>query len=65
MQNKDLRHFAKENKVSFWQVADVQGISEPTMTRRLRRELPDTEKEKYRKIITDIASKRIDSSVTA
>lgn len=41
----DIRTTAKEKKVRFWEVAEYLKISEPTMTRKLRRELPDSEKQ--------------------
>ena len=42
MQNCDIRAMAKEAGVTFWQIADVLGVSEPTMTRMMRRPLNDT-----------------------
>ena len=44
--NLELRRTAKANGVALWQIADKLGISEPTMTRRLRSELPENEKQK-------------------
>ena len=57
MANNDIRKFAKGSDVPLWKVAKELNISEPTMSRRLREELPDTEKTKFRKIITNIANK--------
>lgn len=56
--NKDLREYAKNKGVKLWEVADKLGISEPTMTRKLRRELPAEEKEKIISIIDEIAAER-------
>lgn len=53
--NLDLRRTAKANGVSLWQIADKLGISEPSMTRRLRFELPEEEKNKIIGIITELA----------
>ncbi len=58
MNNMDLRKVAKENGVSFWQIALQMGISEPTMTRKLRVELPEQEKQKFLNIIKKISTKQ-------
>lgn len=55
MFNKDLRAYAKEKSIFFWQVAKVMGISESTITRRLRTELPEQEKQKLIKIIDGLS----------
>lgn len=55
MFNKDLRRYAKEKGVSFWQIAKAMGISEPTMTRRLRNELPEQDKQTFRRIINELS----------
>ena len=59
--NADLRYAAKENGIRLWQVADVAGISETTMTRRLRRELPEAEKQKLLNIIERLSASRAES----
>lgn len=51
MNNKDIRNLLKEKGIYHWQLADKLGISEPTLTRKLRRELPTEEKEKLIKVI--------------
>lgn len=56
MANQDIRNYAKQNGVKLWQVAKVKGISEPTMTRLLRQELPESEKETFLRIINELAS---------
>lgn len=58
MLNKDLRAYAKEKGVFFWQVAKAMGISEPTMTRKLRTELPEQDKETFRRIITELSEQK-------
>lgn len=55
MSNLDVRRYAKEKGVCLWQCAEVMGISEPTMTRKLRRELPEDEKSKLFEIIDSLA----------
>lgn len=58
MCNMDLRQKAKEKGVFFWQIAAELGISEPTMTRRLRFELPEQEKQKYLTIIEKLSAEK-------
>lgn len=58
--NKDLRNIAKKSNVSLWEIADAMGISEPTMTRYMRRELPEQEKENLMQIIDDLAKAKED-----
>lgn len=53
--NKDIRREAKANGVTLWRIAGALKISEPTLTRRLRHELPDEEKEKIRTTIKKLA----------
>ena len=55
MANTDIRHYAKEKGVRLWQCAAAMNISEPTMTRRLRTELSNIEKNRLFKIIDRIA----------
>lgn len=58
MKNLDVRQYAKSKGVCLWQCAEVLGISEPTMTRKLRRELPEDEKAKLREIIDELAERK-------
>lgn len=53
--NYDLRTAAKNAGVPLWAIADVLHISEPTMTRKLRRELPEKEKQQVFGIIEQLA----------
>lgn len=55
MKNQALRQAAKAAKVQLWRIAKVLGVSEPTMTRKLRRELPENEKQQMLKIIEQLA----------
>ena len=43
--------------VRLWQIAETLKISEPTLTRKLRHELPDDDKKKIRAIIKELAQK--------
>ena len=56
MFNTDLRAYAKAKGVRFWQIAKAMGISEPTMTRRLRTELPEQDKQTFRRIISELSA---------
>lgn len=56
--NNDLREMAKNNDVRFWAIADKMNISEASMTRLLRKELPKEEKEKIISIINQIVKER-------
>ena len=53
--NEDIRKAAKTAGVPLWEVADAVGWSEPTMTRRLRHELPPAEKKRLFGIIKQLA----------
>lgn len=55
MMNNDVRTHAKEQGVFIWQLAESLGISEPTMTRKLRRELPNAEKTRLFELIDQLA----------
>ncbi len=55
MANKDIRKYAKERGVYLWQCAAVMGISEPTMTRKLRTELTEQAKQELIHIIDGLS----------
>lgn len=55
MNNLTVRKAAKAKKVPLWAVADRMNISEPTMTRKLRHELPPEETEKILALIDKLA----------
>ena len=44
LNNADVRDHAKKRGVKLWELATKMGISEPTMTRKLRAELSDADK---------------------
>lgn len=52
--NKDLRQAAKAANVRLWQIADALGITDATLSRRLRRELSREEKQKILEIIKSL-----------
>ena len=51
MQNIDLRLRAKGAGVPLWRIAEALRISEPTLTRHLRKELSEKEKRQILSII--------------
>lgn len=62
MCNTDIRAAAKQSGVFLYAIADKLGISEPTMTRLLRRELPGEKKAQLKAIIAEIAAEQSDSA---
>lgn len=49
--NMQIRVAAKASAVPLWKVADFMGISEPTLYRKLRHELPTEEEQNILGII--------------
>lgn len=60
--NKELREAARKAQVPFWAVAKEMGISEPTMTRKLRQELSEAEKQKISWIIERLKEVKQDAA---
>ena len=56
--NTDIRAASKQSGVRIWEIADRLNISEPTMTRKLRRELPAEEKQRIFSLIDEIAAEK-------
>ena len=54
MKNLDIRKQILNKKVHYWEVAERCGIHESTLSRMLRRELPDDKKQRILQIIEDI-----------
>jgi len=52
--NEDMRRYAKFRGVPQWKIAEYLGISEPTLGRKWRHELPQEEKQKYIHLIDEI-----------
>lgn len=50
-ENNDLRTAAKNKGVPLWKIAKAAGISEATMTRKLRTELSKEEKARFLDLI--------------
>ena len=51
MKNIDIREYAKKKGVKLWQIADNLGLADFNFSRKLRKELPQEEKEKIFSII--------------
>ncbi|MGN0491457.1 hypothetical protein [Ruminococcus sp.] len=49
--NTEVRTTAKEKGVRLWEIAEHLKISDPTITRKLSKELPDRPTEKSRKYL--------------
>ena len=56
--NQDIRDYAAKKGVYFWEIAMQLGISEPTITRWMRVELPEDKRREIGQIIDDIADSR-------
>ena len=55
MCNMDIRQAAAGAGVRLWQIADAIGLNDGNFSRKLRKELPEDEKQKIFAIIEDLA----------
>ena len=55
MSNQDIRRTAAGAGVKLWQIADALGMADCSFSRKLRKELPQDEKEKIFSIIQRLA----------
>lgn len=60
MHNTDIRQAAKAAGIRLYQIAAEIGLNDGNFSRRLRRELPDTEKQKILEIIERLSNERSD-----
>ena len=58
MHNKEIRVAAKNAGIRLWDVAEAYGISDINFSRKLRKELPQEEKDKILAIIDKLAKER-------
>ena len=58
LSNNDIRTAAKQHGVRLWEVAERLNVSEPTITRKLRRELPADEKQRIISLIDEISAEK-------
>ncbi len=54
MCNKDIRNTAAGCGVRLWQIAEALGIADCNFSRKLRKELPDDEKQRIFRIIENL-----------
>lgn len=54
MANEDIRKRIEENNIKYWEIAYTYGISDSSFSRKLRKELPEDEKQKIFNIIDRI-----------
>ena len=55
MCNQDIRRIAAGAGVKLWQIADALGIADCNFSRKLRKELPQEQKEKIFSIIRKLS----------
>lgn len=58
MQNEDIRNIATKSGVRLWEIADALGMTEWTLSRKLRKELNDEQKERIYSAIEVIKAQR-------
>lgn len=56
MKNLDIRADAKNAGVKLWQIADAYPCAEATFLKKLRKELPEPEKQRIRTIIASLST---------
>ena len=64
MENQDIRHEIAKARLRFYEVAEQLGITEFSFSRKLRYELPESEKAKIRQAIKDIKESEVDINAT-
>lgn len=62
MANSDVRQETKHHNVRMWQLADYLGVSEATVTRLLRHELPEEDKTRLLMAINAIAGQNVEQT---
>jgi hypothetical protein len=58
MENMVIREAAKAAGVHLWEIAERYGVNDGNFSRKLRRELPDNERDRVLAIIDSIAKER-------
>lgn len=59
MTNREIKLAAAGAGVKLWQVAEAMGIADCSLSRKLRKELPDEEKMRIMTIITELSEKEV------
>lgn len=55
MKNKDIREAVTRAGLKLWQIADALGITDSYFSRKLRKELPEEEKERIFGIVRELS----------
>ena len=63
--NFDIKQKALKSGVCLWEVAEAIGIADTSMSRKLRKELPQDEKERIFSIIDQIAAEKENAACSA
>lgn len=56
--NMEIRNTAKKSGVRLWEVAEAIGITDGTLSRKMRRELPEAEQRQILGIVADLAARK-------
>lgn len=59
MYNQDIRRAAAGAGVKLWQIADALGIADCSLSRKLRKELPEKEKARILSIIERLSKEAV------
>lgn len=62
--NSEIRTLMKEKRIPVYAVAAVMGVHENTVFRKLRFELPECDKETFRRIINELSVQSATSQET-
>jgi uncharacterized protein YidB (DUF937 family) len=54
MANQEIRELASKEGIKLWQIADKLGINDGNLSRKLRHELPEAQKERVIAIIEEL-----------
>ena len=57
MNNKEIRVALQQSHMTQWQLGDLLGVSENTVNRKLRKELPEAEKKRILQLIKNASKK--------
>lgn len=63
MNNLDIREMAEKSNVKLWRIADYLGITDGNFSRKLRKELPEAEKQKILTAIDELARENNNNNV--
>ena len=58
MANNEIRDALKAANIPFWKVADVLGVCENTIARKMRHELSEADRERFEKAIAEIKANK-------